>query len=133
MRLESNERMTAITLEVGPLRLAARLNDSETALAIAAKLPLGGQANVWGQEVYFPVPLDHEVATDAQEEVPVGTLAYWPPGRAFCVFFGPTPASVGNEPRAYSPVNIVGEVLDDCTPLERIRSGAAVRIVAAEE
>lgn len=123
--------MTEILLEVGPLRLNARLNDSDTAREIAAKLPLSGSANVWGQEIYFEIPVDNEVDADAREEVPVGTLAYWPPGKAFCIFYGATPASRGNEPRAYSPVNVVGEVSGDCTPLQRIRSGAPVQIVAA--
>lgn len=122
---------TRIVLTVGNLTLAARLNDTPTAQAIVAQLPIEGSANVWGQEIYFPIPVQATEAPDAREEVAVGTLAYWPPGNAFCIFYGPTPVSRGATPRAYSPVNVVGEVLDDCAPLRAVRSGTPVRIAAA--
>jgi hypothetical protein len=61
----------------------------------------------------------------------VGELGYWPVGSAFCIFFGPTPVSTGVEPRAYSPVNILGRVIGDATRFRGLRSGAAVRLARA--
>ena len=69
---------------------------------------------------------------DARADVAVGELGYWPVGSAFCIFFGPTPASTGKEPRAYSPVNILGRVLGDATGCRGVRSGAAVRLARVE-
>ena len=62
----------------------------------------------------------------------VGELGYWPVGSAFCIFFGPTPVSTGVEPRAYSPVNILGRVLGDATRFRDVRSGVSVRLARAE-
>ena len=76
-----------IRILVGDLRLSAELNQTDTAEALLAALPLEAPANRWGAEIYFPVPVEQEGAPDAREEMEVGELAYWPPGRAFCVFF----------------------------------------------
>jgi hypothetical protein len=123
----------SILITVGGLHLRAELNDTSTAQQILARLPLAAAANVWGDEIYFAIPVTLPVAADAQEEVAVGTLAYWPPGHAFCIFYGPTPVSRGVEPRAYSPVNVIGHVLDDATQLRTVRNGAAVQIKRLEE
>jgi hypothetical protein len=74
-----------------------------------------------------------EQASDARAEVEVGELGYWPVGHAFCIFFGPTPASTDERPRAYSPVNILGRVLGDATQLRGVRNGEAVRLTRAHE
>jgi hypothetical protein len=89
-------------------------------------------ANVWGDEIYFEIPVRADQEPDAHEQVGVGELGYWPVGRAFCIFFGPTPVSTDERPRAYSPVNIVGRVLDDATSLRGVQHGARVRIAAVE-
>ncbi len=62
----------------------------------------------------------------------VGEVAYWPAGSAFCIFFGPTPASSGETPIAASPVNVLGRVLDDATACRAVRSGDPIRIEAVE-
>lgn len=110
----------------------AELNSSATARKIADALPMGGRANRWGDEIYFPIGIDADPAPDAKDEVEVGVLAYWPPGNAFCIFWGPTPASKGDEPRAASPVNVVGKVVGDLKALESINSGAKIRLSKAE-
>ena len=120
--------MQSITINVGELTLNAELNDSETAQKIAAALPILAAGNVWGDEIYFGIPVSADEAVDAQADVEVGTLAYWPPGNAFCIFYGPTPVSDGPQPRAASPVNIVGRVLGDATQLRGSRSGVRVEI-----
>lgn len=80
----------------------AELDDSETARAIARALPIRARARRWGEEIYFQIDVDRPLSGDARETMEVGELAYWPPGKAFCIFFGPTPASRGSEPRAAS-------------------------------
>lgn len=106
----------------------AELNDGSTARAICDALPIVGSANLWGEEIYFEIPVDRPLDPNATVDVAVGELGYWPPGRAFCIFFGPTPASSGNEPRAASPVNRIGRVLDDLQPLHNVPDGETVRI-----
>lgn len=124
--------MQNIVIKIGRLTLRAELNESETAKSIAAALPLLGSANVWGDEIYFGIPVTADEDADARADVEVGTLAYWPPGNAFCIFYGPTPVSNGAQPRAASPVNVVGRVLDDVLQLRGTRNGVAVEVEAAE-
>lgn len=119
---------TAILITVEETRLRAELNDTPTARAIYDALPIEAPGNRWGEEIYFEIPVDEPLAADATEEVQVGDLGYWPPGKAFCIFFGRTPASTGDEPRAASPVNRIGAVLDDATMLTDVPHGAQVRL-----
>ncbi|KPJ88075.1 MAG: hypothetical protein AMS18_13775 [Gemmatimonas sp. SG8_17] len=117
-----------IHIKVGDVRLRAELNDSATAGAIYDRLPIRAPANRWGDEIYFEIPVDEPLADDASEVVQVAELGYWPPGRAFCIFFGPTPASTGSDPRAASPVNRIGWVTDDVRTLTEVPQGAEVRL-----
>ncbi len=120
-----------IRIIAGDLELRAALNDSQTATAIYDALPLVANGNRWGEEIYFAIPVDEPLAKDATANVKVSDLGFWPPGKAFCVFFGRTPASTGAEPRAASPVNIIGQVLDDATVLTTVPDGAEVRVEKA--
>jgi len=108
----------------------AELNDSPTAQMIWKSLPITGRANTWGDEIYFEIPVQAEQAPDARADVEVGELGYWPVGRAFCIFFGPTPSSSGDQPRAASPVNVVGRVLGDATTFRQAPTGVTVTLVA---
>jgi hypothetical protein len=121
--------MPQIVITAGDVTLRAKLDDTPTARLVWDALPIDGRANVWGDEIYFGIPVDADLETDARADVAVGELAYWPAGRAFCVFFGPTPASVDEEPKAASPVNILGRVLGDATRLRGVEQGASVRII----
>ena len=89
-----------IRISVGELELGASLTASATASAIWEALPLARSVNTWGDEFYFDIGVPAELEPGARDVVEVGTLAYWPPGQAFCIFFGPTPASQGDEVRA---------------------------------
>jgi uncharacterized protein len=104
------------------------LNDSPSARSIAAALPITGKAQRWGEEIYFTIPVEAEPEPDAREVVQMGELGYWPPGKAFCIFFGATPASSGDEIRAASEVNIVGKITGDFEGLTRVSNGAPVII-----
>jgi len=129
----SRERpaMTDLRVVVDGHELTASWSDEnpETRDAIAGALPLEGDAMRWGDELYFRTDVDVPVE-DARAEVPVGAIAYWPQGNAVCLFWGPTPASHGDEPRPASPVNVVAEV-DDVGPLSGVEGGATVRIERA--
>jgi hypothetical protein len=117
-----------ITIAAGSVTLEAELNDGPTAKAIWDALPITGRANTWGDEIYFTIPVQAEQEPDARADVEVGELGYWPVGSAFCIFFGPTPASDGLQPRAASPVNILGRVLGDATEFRQVPGGAEVTL-----
>ena len=117
----------AIRITAGTVSADATLNDSETARAIWDALPIEAKAQTWGDEIYFAIGVS-EAEDSARETVELGDLGYWPPGQAFCIFFGPTPASHGDEIRPASPVNVVGRVTGDVREFKRVRSGARVVI-----
>jgi hypothetical protein len=121
-----------ITISAGDASVSAELNDSSTAQQVAAALPIEGKANVWGDEIYFEIPVIAEQEADARAEVEVGELGYWPVGHAFCIFYGPTPVSTDEQPRAYSPVNILGRVMGDATQFKGTPNGAVIRIEKVE-
>ena len=120
--------MAKINISAGNISLEAEILDTPTASKILETLPLESSANVWGDEIYFDIPLRLEQEPDARADVEVGDLAYWPAGPAFCIFFGPTPVSTGDQPRAYSPVNVFGRVLGDARQFKGISSGTAVMV-----
>lgn len=120
--------MQKIIITVQGLTYSAEMNASETAGKILASLPIEGRVNLWGDEIYFDIPLQMEAAPDARADVAVGELAYWPTGAAFCIFFGPTPVSTDTTPRAYSPVNVFGCVEGDLASLKTVSEGAVVRV-----
>lgn len=120
--------MSKITITAAEVSVGAVLLETPTAQAILDALPLEGSANVWGDEIYFDIPLQLDLEVDAREEVAVGDLAYWPSGPAMCIFFGPTPVSRGNEPRAYSPVNVFGRVAGDALVFKSVADGAPIRV-----
>ncbi|HXV64782.1 MAG TPA: cyclophilin-like fold protein [Vicinamibacteria bacterium] len=120
-----------IRLRIGAVELKAELNRSETASLILDALPIRAAAQRWGDEIYFEIPVRAETEPDAREVMEVGELAYWPPGRALCIFWGPTPASSADEPRAASPVNPVGRVTGNVNRLTGIGSGGEVVIERA--
>ncbi len=117
-----------MTIGAGSVTMEAELNDTPTARRIWEELPIAGQANTWGDEIYFRIPVSAEAAPDARAEVEVGELGYWPRGEAFCIFFGRTPASTDDEPRAASPVNVVGHVLGDPAAFREVPAGATVTL-----
>jgi hypothetical protein len=123
--------MNKIVIQSGGVSMPAELNDSPTARQIWEALPIEGRANLWGDEIYFSIPVDADQEADARTDVDVGELGYWPVGSAFCIFFGPTPASSGNRPRAASPVNILGNVVGDATQFRRVKNGEKVVLTRA--
>jgi hypothetical protein len=119
-----------VRITVGKVTADAVLNDSETASAVWKALPLSVPGQTWGDEIYFGIPVKAE-SEDPREVVELGDLAYWPPGSAFCIFYGPTPASRGSEIRPASPVNVFGRVVGDPKVFKAVRSGTTVRVERA--
>ncbi len=124
----TSERRIRIT--AGSVSVEAVLDRSATATAIWDALPLSRPGQTWGDEIYFGIPVTAE-AESPRETVETGDLGYWPPGSAFCIFFGPTPASRGSEIRPASPVNVFGRVSGDATVFKRVRAGAVVKVERA--
>lgn len=124
--------MQKIRISAGQVSATAVLKENATADSIWKALPIEASANTWGDEIYFGIPVHQEEADDATDVVEPGTLGFWPPGHAFCIFFGRTPASRGNECRAASAVNVIGQVEGDATVFKKVRGGAKVRIEKVE-
>ena len=122
--------MVNIKISVENLTLEAEMFDTPTAQKIIEVLPYESPANIWGDEIYFDIPLNIDPEPDARADVEVGDLAYWPAGPAFCIFFGPTPVSTGDQPRAYSPVNVFGRIIGDATQFKSVSNGAMVKVAA---
>ncbi len=120
-----------VVIKAGDEVVEAQLNDGTTARAILDALVIQGNAQRWGGEIYFSIPVSCEIEDDSRDVLDAGELAYWPPGRAFCIFFGPTPASQGDEIRAASAVNIVGRLKGDFSMLWDVPDGASVSIEQA--
>ncbi len=120
-----------IRITSGDLVVTATLVDGETADFVWDALPIESTAGTWGDEIYFSTAVSVGESTDAVDVQAVGAVAYWPPGQALRLFFGPTPASVGDEPRATSAVNPVGMIDGDSTVLKTVPSGASIRVERA--
>jgi len=110
--------MTRIQITIGDLSVTAKLDESKTTGMVLDALPIESRAQLWGAEVYFSIPVDAE-EENAQADVPSGGVAYWPPGKALCLFFGQKP---------YSPVNVIGEIEGDAKVLASVSEGEAVRV-----
>jgi hypothetical protein len=120
----------AIKITAGQVQFEAELNDSPTAKSIFKSLPIKSNGNRWGGEIYFSIPVEAGLEADSRDVLEAGELGYWPTGKAFCIFFGPTPASQGDEIRAASAVNIIGKLKGDLSQLPNVPDGADILIGA---
>ena len=120
-----------IRILVSDLRVEAELNESKTAQMVWEALPFEAKANLWGEEIYFRIPVKTGLEKEAREVVSAGELGYWPTGHAFCIFFGPTPASHGDEIRAASAVNVIGKVLSDPKVFRKAKDGVKITLEKA--
>jgi hypothetical protein len=116
-----------ITISAGGVTATATLSDGAMADAIWAACPIKSTARTWGDEIYFDIPVDTP-GEDLQPTVGMGDLAYWPPGPAFCIFFGPTPMSSGEEIRPASPVSVFGQVDGEPTVFKAVKSGTPITV-----
>lgn len=114
-----------IRITAGEVSAVATLNDTKMADLIWDACPISSVAKTWGDEIYFDTSVVSE-GENAQATVALGDLAYWPPGQAFCIFFGPTPMSSGTEIRPASPVTVFGQVEGDATVFKAVRGGVPI-------
>ena len=122
-----------IEISAGDVVVTAVLNDSDTADELWASLPITARAQTWGDEIYFSIPVSVEEAADSQETVEMGAVAYWPPGSALCLFWGPTPMSAPGEIRPASAVNVMGLIDGDPTVLGGVADGTEVVVARMGE
>lgn len=120
-----------LRITVGQVELQADLFENQTAKAIYEILPFDASYNTWGEEFYFSIPL-HLDLENGQEIVEIGDIAYWPPGNAFCIFFGRTPASENGEPRAASEVTVFGKIREGVEQLKTVDS-STIKVEAMAE
>ena len=120
--------MRIIRISSGDVTATAALHDNATADAVWAAVPITARGNRWGEEIYFETPVHLPQADDARDVLEAGELGYWPVGHAFCIFWGPTPASRSGEIRAYSPVNVFGQLEGDPLVFDPVQGGAEIRI-----
>jgi len=121
-----------ILFKAGAVALEAELNGSQTSKFLWERLPLGGDAELYGGEVYF-----YFAACTSSEEgfsrdvVEVGTVAYWPEGPCLCIFFGPTPSSRDGDIRPASAVTVIGKVVGDATLFKDVQQGEKIEVIKA--
>ncbi len=120
--------MKKIQIIVDDINAVAELTASKTSDAIWGALPIENTVNTWGDEIYFEIPVKSALDETAKEVVEKGDLGYWPTGKAFCIFFGPTPVSQGDEIRPASAVNIVGKVVGDTEIFKSVQQGASIKL-----
>ena len=116
-----------IKVVVGNLEMNGWLNETGTAAKVWGIMPVASKVNVWGDEIYFDIPLDTALE-DGKDVVALGDIAYWPPGKSMCIFFGKTPVSKGEEIRPASPVSIIGRIKGDPKLLKEVKAGAKIVI-----
>ena len=122
-----DRRIKISTKATGTVEAALSNENPQTAERIWEALPIEGRANRWGDEIYFSIPVSVE-EEHSRAEVEIGAIAYWPPGSALCIFFGRTPASRDDKPRAASPVNVFAKVNTDTSIFRKVSDGDKVTI-----
>lgn len=121
-----------IRIKVGAVEATAELNETKTAQAIWEALPIESGFDLWGDEIYFSIPVSLKLES-GQKSVKVGDLGYWPPGNAFCIFFGQTPASTKDEIRPASAVTVFGKITGDAAVFKKVTSGAKITVERASK
>jgi uncharacterized protein len=101
-----------IWIRIGTLEFSARLNDTRTAGLVWDALPITASFNFWGDEIYFPIPVQETRMENPRETVDLGDLGFWPEGNCFCIFYGLTPISGPGEIKPASAVEVIGRVKD---------------------
>ncbi len=118
---------TEIRITAGGLETGGWLNETDTASKVAEILPITGTVNLWGDEIYFSIPVETGLE-NAKETVIIGDIAYWPEGKAMCIFLGKTPISRGEEVRPISAVNVIGWIEGVEGLVGRVKQGDKITV-----
>jgi hypothetical protein len=84
----------------------------ETVKKIVMNLPIKTYMNQWGEELYSDDTKIDVKYENPKKEVEIFDVAFWPEGKAICLFFGPTQISKIDKILPYSPVNVIGRVIN---------------------
>ncbi len=116
--------------KIGEIFVTLTEENPKTAKAFYSSLPIEGRANLWGEEIYFriPVPVYKE---KGRVVVKKGEIALWVESPSFCIFFGKTPASTEKEIRAFSDVNVIGKIEGDLDIFKGVAQGEIISIKKA--
>ncbi|KAG2477257.1 MAG: hypothetical protein NPMRth3_2600003 [Nitrosopumilales archaeon] len=99
-------------------------NSPNTVKKFVENLPFTVGMNLWGEEIYTDESPIKEKEENAKPLVELNDVAYWPSGKAICLFYGPTPIGKKDEIKPYSPVNVIGKILKpEKSVLEKISDG----------
>lgn len=117
-----------IIIKINDKVFSAELNNSSIAKKINENLPIHAKVNIWGEEIYFEIPVKTRIEKGVTE-VEKGDIGYWPDGACFCIFFGPTPASSGGKIIPASAVEIIGKLENpDYILLKNVKQGEKITI-----
>jgi hypothetical protein len=120
-----------LVLAFGNHTLAVELNDGQAASRLASALPLAVDMTRWGDgEYYGTLPVPIASGEKRRDVFKVGEVALWPDGNAFCIFFGPTPASIGSEPRMASPGIPLGKLVSGASTFATMGTNLRVKFTA---
>jgi len=113
--------LESITIELDDI------NSPKTCKSILDSLPFSVNAHLWGEEIYTDESPITQPEENAKDLVELNDVAYWPNGRAICLFFGPTPIGEKGEIKPYSGVNVVGKIINtDRSVIENFKEGAKI-------
>ncbi|MDP8264045.1 MAG: cyclophilin-like fold protein [Candidatus Aceula lacicola] len=126
--------MKNIIIRIGTLEIRAKLNGSQAAGLVWDKLPIKSFTSIWGEEIYFQIPVKCDLEEGfLSETAEIGDLGYWPEGDCFCIFFGSTPISKPGEIRPASNINIIGKIEGDWGVLKSVGENETVLIEEDEK
>lgn len=111
--------------KIGEIKAKLIDRNPKTRRAIWDRLPLELDLARWGEELYGPIPVKLEEES-SQIECEIGDIGYWPSGTGFCIFFGRTPASTSDKPKAASPVNIFAKIEGDVSVFKQFSSFSGI-------
>ena len=121
------EMRKQIKITAGEIEVEGWLNETDTASKVFESLPITATINLWGDEIYFSIPVEAGLE-NARETVSLGDIAYWPQGKAMCIFLGKTPVSKGDEIRPISPVNVIGGIEGVEELLGKVEQGETITV-----
>ena len=102
-------------------------NSPKTCASLLQSLPFSVNAHVWGEEIYTDESPISQSEENAKALVDLNDVAYWPSGKAICLFFGPTPIGKKGEIKPYSPVNIIGKIINaDKSVIKNFKEGTKI-------
>lgn len=108
--------------------VTAALRDTPTAAKLLAALPCTARAHTWGAEVYFTLPVETVLESDARQVVEPGTVCSWVEGASLALPYGATPIAQHGESRLVTRCNLLGKIAGDPGALDAIREGDTIKV-----